>query len=97
MLFLFSAQLASAAVTCTLNGEEIPCDQMPWWTRLFFLIPILFIVGGIFWLWMLMDVIKRQQEDRLMWVLILIFLAILGAIIYYFVIKRKRVAVKNFQ
>jgi hypothetical protein len=89
-LLLISAQPAFAA-TCTLNGKEIPCDQMPKW---FWAIPIVMGVLGIFffifWLRMLLDAIRNQTENKTMWVLLIIFLNALGAIIYYFAEKRKR-------
>lgn len=56
----------------------------------------LFVLLGIFcfifWLLMLIDCIKRDfpgANDKIMWILLLIFTQIIGAIIYYFVIKRK--------
>jgi len=44
----------------------------------------------IFWLWMLIDCLKRdfkKDYEKIAWVLVMIFLHILGAIIYYFVVK----------
>ena len=49
----------------------------------------------VFWLWMLIDCLKRDFKrdiDKVVWILVLIFLHILGAIVYYFVVK---VPVKN--
>jgi len=95
LLFSLSAQLGFAKTTCTYNGKEIPCSEMPKW---FLIIPV--VLGGlgliigllsfIFWLWMLIDAINHQKEDKTMWVLVIIFLSILGATIYYFSEKRKR-------
>ncbi len=44
----------------------------------------------VFWLWMLVDCLKRDFKgdyNKVVWVLVLIFLHILGALIYYFVVK----------
>ena len=44
------------------------------------------------WIWMLVDVIKRdfpQPNEKTMWVLVVILANWIGAIIYYFMIKRK--------
>lgn len=44
----------------------------------------------IFWLWMLVDCLKRdfkKDVEKIAWILVLIFLHLLGAIIYYFVVK----------
>ena len=49
----------------------------------------------IFWLWMLVDCLKRdfkRDADKIVWIIVLIFLHLLGAIVYYFVVK---VAIKN--
>ncbi len=58
---------------------------------------ILAIVVFIFWLWMLIDCLKRQDDTfaiggnyaKLIWVLVIIFTGIIGALLYYFLIKRK--------
>ncbi|MBT3230578.1 hypothetical protein HN358_02240 [Candidatus Uhrbacteria bacterium] len=89
-LLLVSVQPALAA-TCTLNGQQVPCDDIP---KFVWVIPIIIFVLGIlffiFWLRMLLDAIKHGKEDKTMWVLIIIFLNIPGSIIYYFAEKRKR-------
>jgi len=88
-LFASTSQLALAQ--CYLNGEEIPCSEMPGWFWGFMIgMPILGILFFIFWLVMLIDAIKNQKENKLMWILLIVLLNVLGAIIYYFVEKRKR-------
>ncbi|MCX8179508.1 MAG: PLDc N-terminal domain-containing protein [Candidatus Aenigmarchaeota archaeon] len=43
----------------------------------------------VFWIWMLIDCLNRKKfEDKLIWVLALIFLSCLGAILYYLLVKR---------
>ena len=45
-----------------------------------------------FWIWMLIDCLKRnfgKGNDKLVWVLVIIFLPILGAAIYYFAVRAK--------
>jgi hypothetical protein len=57
-----------------------------------FLVTVLIsLVLFIFWVWMLIDAIKYQKDDRTMWLLIIIVGQTLGAIVYYFVQKRKRI------
>ncbi len=44
----------------------------------------------VFWLWMLIDCLKRdfkKDVEKIVWVLVIIFLQLLGAMIYYFVVK----------
>ena len=76
-----------AAATCSVNGEEVEC---PAWAGPFLWIGIIVgIAFFIFWLWMLIDAIRFEENHKAMWILLLIFIQI-TAIIYYFVAKRKR-------
>lgn len=63
---------------------------------LFFLVfGVVGILGTIFWIWMLIDCVTKETDvgnSRLIWVLIIVFTHIIGALIYYFVRKQKRVA-----
>lgn len=55
-----------------------------------------FVFVIVFWLWMLIDCLKRQDDmfkfggnnAKLIWILVIIFTGLIGAIIYYFLIKR---------
>ncbi|MFH8092954.1 MAG: PLDc N-terminal domain-containing protein [Candidatus Aenigmatarchaeota archaeon] len=54
------------------------------------LLGLLTIFAIIFWFWMLIDCLSRKRfEDKLVWVLVLFFLNIIGAILYYFLVKSK--------
>jgi len=52
---------------------------------------------GLFWLVMLIDVIRREETDfpnqskdeKLVWILVITMANIVGAIVYYFVVYRK--------
>lgn len=44
----------------------------------------------IFWLWMLIDVLSYEKENPVLRALVIVFWSILGAIIYFFVVKRRR-------
>lgn len=66
---------------------------------IFLIIPIVFGLVSLvcfgFWLWMLIDLIKRNQfhnfgdNAKVIWIVLLIFLGIIGAIVYFFMEKRK--------
>ena len=59
---------------------------------LWFALFIVGILGLIFWIFMLVDVIKRdfkKENDKLLWILIVVLTGLIGAIIYYFMVKRK--------
>lgn len=82
--------------TCTLNGKNVDCAEMTktaksWfntglWTLLFF--GILFLIGGIFWLVMLIHALSNPIPNKILWVAVIFFVSFIGAVIYYFVIKR---------
>lgn len=93
MLFLVSGVLGA---TCTYFGEEIPCDEMPTWV---WVMPIvifgfLFVFGilfAIFWIWMLIDAVKYCNDDeKIVWIIVIVLANWIGALIYFFVVRRKR-------
>ena len=51
------------------------------------------IFSFVFWILMIVDIAKRdfkKENDKIMWILIVIFTGIIGALIYYFVVKREK-------
>jgi len=63
------------------------------WPNLFNVLPIIFLLVSIFWIWMLIDCATNANLDgthKLIWVLIVLFLHWLGALIYFFVARRPR-------
>jgi predicted PurR-regulated permease PerM len=43
-----------------------------------------------FWIWMLVDCLSRKRfKDKLAWVIVLIFLNLIGAVLYYILVKSK--------
>ncbi len=69
---------------------------------LLLIILVLLIIGIVglmiaFWIWMLVDAIKRELTDgeKIAWVLVIVFLSWLGAIIYYFAVKRPDKKIKK--
>ncbi|QLC49190.1 PLDc_N domain-containing protein [Methanolobus zinderi] len=52
------------------------------------------IVGTIFWIWMLVDCAMKepsQGNDKLIWVIIILFTHLLGALLYFFVRRPQRI------
>ncbi len=53
----------------------------------------LIIAGLVFWIFMIVDVVQRQnwenEQDKTVWILVVILAGYIGAIIYYFVIRKK--------
>ncbi|MEK6951550.1 MAG: PLDc N-terminal domain-containing protein [Nanoarchaeota archaeon] len=51
---------------------------------------LIFILFAIFWIWMLVDAVTRKFKsdiEKVVWVLVIIFTHIIGAVIYYLVVK----------
>jgi len=47
----------------------------------------------IFWLWALIDILRNDFEDnfiKLIWLLVVFFLSILGALLYYFIGQKQK-------
>ena len=54
---------------------------------------ILVLIFIIFWVWALIDILKSDFEDniiKLIWLLVVFFLSILGAILYYFIGQKQK-------
>ena len=62
----------------------------------FAIFSIIGLAAFAFWIWMLIDVIKKcpsADNKKVIWVLVVIFLGIIGAAVYYFVQRPKNPAV----
>ncbi|MEK7585128.1 MAG: PLDc N-terminal domain-containing protein [Patescibacteria group bacterium] len=53
------------------------------------LVFVIGIIAFIFWLMMLIHAIKHPIEYKPVWILVLLLTGLLGAIIYYFAVKRR--------
>jgi hypothetical protein len=53
---------------------------------------VLAIVASLFWLWMLIDALMNEPttNEKILWFLVIFFLHIVGALIYFFVRRRGR-------
>ncbi|WP_340820445.1 PLD nuclease N-terminal domain-containing protein [Methanolobus sp. WCC4] len=52
------------------------------------------ILGTLFWIWMLIDCATREPSegnDKLIWIIVIIFTHLLGALIYFLVRRPKRI------
>ncbi len=59
---------------------------------LFFLLAV---AGLVFWIWMIVDCATNEPSegnDKIVWILIIVLTQIIGALIYYFVRRPKRIA-----
>lgn len=58
----------------------------------FIMIVSLSILGTIFWIFMLIDCAKRkfkEENEKVVWILVIALTSWIGALIYYFVVKYK--------
>jgi len=59
---------------------------------------LLVAAASIFWVWMLVHAITNKQlsdTDRIIWVLFVLFLHLLGALIYFFVGRTRQSAIST--
>ena len=85
--------ISYASAVCKLNGEVVAC---PDFGAVFFgffgvmwAVMVLFMISAtVFWILMIIHVATHPIENKAIWVLLLIFTGIIGAIVYYFGIKR---------
>lgn len=74
--------------TAMLQMESATRDMHRLGLGLIFLYVVLLLLalaGTCFWIWMLVDCIKRKKENALVgWVLLMVVLTVPGAIVYYF-------------
>lgn len=88
------ATRVSAAVssTCSINGETVPCEQVAEVFENFGIVAfILFALGialFVFWIMMIVHAVKRPIEHKALWIIVLLVGQGLGAVIYYFAVKR---------
>ncbi len=55
-------------------------------------IPIMAVVSVVIWIWMLVEVAQdktMEENDKLLWVLVVALTGVVGALIYYFVQRPK--------
>jgi phospholipase D-like protein len=56
---------------------------------------LLVVTALIFWIWMLVECATKepsQGNDKIVWIVVIIFAQLIGALIYYFVRRPQRIA-----
>jgi len=56
------------------------------------MIPLFGLAAFGFWVWMLVDCLQRKmaENEKLLWVIILLLGNFIGAILYFFLVKNKK-------
>jgi len=73
------------------NPSFAPTSSIPSWLPAILLL-FFFLLGFaamIFWLVMLIHAAHKPIENRVMWLILLVLIGPIGALIYYFAVKRK--------
>ena len=91
-----AASYSSWSASCTVNGKVVDCvelwNQVKWVvkTGIGILLGLLFLwfIFAIFWIVMLVHIFSNPIPNKLLWILVVAFLSPIGAIVYYFAIKR---------
>ena len=55
---------------------------------------IIALLACVFWIWMLIDAIQNKgltDGEKIGWVLAIVFLHIIGALLYFFIARSKRI------
>lgn len=63
--------------------------------ELLFLVPLMLIgvLGTVFWIWMIVDCALHESStgnDKIVWILVILFTHLIGALLYYFVRRPRR-------
>lgn len=96
-LLLSAGYFVSAKMECSLDGEEIPCDVMGEAAKWIFgagliavvISLIFFLAGTVLWISMIAHASSRPIENKKFWIAFIILFGAIGAVIYYFTVKRK--------
>jgi len=96
-LWSVGAQLALAQAKCMVNGREVPCEELGnqikgflgWGIGGFLVIFALIILATVFWIMMIVHAARHPINNKGVWIVVMIFTGIVGALIYYFAVKRK--------
>lgn len=96
LVFPFMFKASTALAQCTVNGQEVPCEKvneaigsfLVWGSGLMLLFLIFGIVATIFWIMMIIHAASKPVEGKAAWIILMIFTHFIGALIYYFVVKK---------
>ena len=69
-------------------------DKMIGVSYIFLVSGFIFVLSFIFWVWILADCLRKETDEgntRLIWVIVIVFTFIVGALLYYLIRRPKRV------
>lgn len=86
-----------AQTNCMVNGEQVPCNeafqQLKEYAGLgltaVLAMGVLVIASIAFWTMMIAHALSKPIEHKTMWLALLMIMGIVGAVLYYFLVKRE--------
>ena len=60
------------------------------WFFFIFIVLAVAVLALVFWIFMIVDIVKREfsdSDDKVLWMLVVILAGVIGAIIYFFMVK----------
>ena len=92
LVAMFQASGVFAQTGCTLNGKEVPCSEVGGFAALGLGLMAVFAIIGIllfiFWIMMIVHAASNNIENKALWIVLIVIFQALGAIVYYFAVKR---------
>jgi Phospholipase_D-nuclease N-terminal len=68
-------------------------SQAGFMSLFFVFIPIALLLASVFWIWMLVDCVRNPalpDVQKILWALIIFFLHLIGALLYFFLARGNR-------
>jgi len=72
--------------------DEFPVAAIAGFVALWFFFILLMLAGWVLWIFMLIDCATRKDlkdNEKIVWVIVLALTQVIGAVIYFFAVKRK--------
>ncbi len=96
VLIIPSVTFGQSEGRCTVNGQEIPCPEAVQAIGkaaigfgIFALVMgTVGIAATVFWIMMLVHAASKPIENKALWIVLMVITGIIGAIVYYFAVKR---------
>lgn len=91
ILFILSMLSLIPITLAQSSGSQSSAGILGLFLLLILFLILVVILSMVFWIFMIIDCAKRKfpkDDEKVVWILVLVFLGVLGAAIYYFVIKR---------
>lgn len=69
-------------------GDNVLRNLFIGWGIFMIVFSAISIFTTVFWIMMLIHVAKNDVENKTLWILLMVFTGVVGAVVYYFIVKR---------